>query len=549
MSDFIKNLSNLLRARFPCIYISTWEEERLLNILSDLCSNEDVIRTPRNFFTWKLTEGLNEVNNGIVSNTRDPIQALDFIQKYESPGLFVFLDFHIFFGYNNQPANLEVVRKIRDSIKNLTESDNPKNIIFISPSLVLPDELEKDINIVDFDLPSFEEIKRLLKEIIKANDGNGVVINLNSDEEEKIAKAALGLTLQEAENTFAHAMVNDGCLDVNDVSLIQKEKGQLIKKTGILEFIESNISIDEVGGLENLKNWLSKRDESWLDSAKKYNIPAPKGVLITGVPGCGKSLIAKSIGSMWNLPILRLDVSKIFSGVVGSSEENMRRAINTAEAVSPCILWIDEIEKGFSGLGSSGDSGVSSRVFGTFLTWMQEKTKPVFVVATANNISSLPPEMLRKGRFDEIFFVDLPTKIERQEIFKVHGQRCLEDPEVKGDFEINEDVLSHIADMTEGFGGAEIEHVVISALFEAFSEKRSVNLEDFEKIIDETIPLSVTQSEQIIALREWARLRAVTATAQKDRGTYEEAVEIENPKEDEFSDEVFKSRGGRKLDF
>ncbi|MCS4525217.1 AAA family ATPase [Clostridium botulinum] len=224
----------------------------------------------------------------------------------------------------------------------------------------------------------------------------------------------MGLTLQEAENAFARAMVEDGKLNIDDIEVVLEEKCQVIKKTGILEFMKSDLKMEDVGGLENLKRWISKRNKSWLDSAQKYNLPAPKGVLITGVPGCGKSLTAKAISAMWQLPLLRLDMGKIFSGVVGSSEENMRKAIKTAEAVSPSILWIDEIEKGFGGASSSGDSGTSMRIFGTFLTWMQEKIKPVFVVATANNISNLPSELLRKGRFDEIFFVDLPTKMKER---------------------------------------------------------------------------------------------------------------------------------------
>ncbi|MCS4527072.1 AAA family ATPase [Clostridium botulinum] len=220
-------------------------------------------------------------------------------------------------------------------------------------------------------------------------------------------------------------MVEDGKLNIDDIEVVLEEKCQVIKKTGILEFMKSDLKMEDVGGLENLKRWISKRNKSWLDSAQKYNLPAPKGVLITGVPGCGKSLTAKAISAMWQLPLLRLDMGKIFSGVVGSSEENMRKAIKTAEAVSPSILWIDEIEKGFGGASSSGDSGTSMRIFGTFLTWMQEKIKPVFVVATANNISNLPSELLRKGRFDEIFFVDLPTKNERKDIFRLHLKKDL----------------------------------------------------------------------------------------------------------------------------
>ena len=260
------------------------------------------------------------------------------------------------------------------------------------------------------------ELKKELSELMTEIK----IEKLRSEKKEELVKAAVGLTLQEAENAFARAMVNDGCLNSEDVDIVLKEKSQVIKKSDILEYIDSKVKIEDVGGLENLKKWLSKRDKSWLDSAKKYGLPSPKGVLLTGVPGCGKSLIAKSISSMWHLPLLRFDVSKVFNMYVGNSESNMREAIKMAEAISPCVLWIDEIEKGFSGLGGSGDSGTTSRIFGTFLSWMQEKTKPVFVVATANNIDSLPSEMMRKGRFDEIFFIDLPTFNERKQIFKVH---------------------------------------------------------------------------------------------------------------------------------
>ncbi|MCS4521227.1 AAA family ATPase [Clostridium botulinum] len=297
-----------------------------------------------------------------------------------------------------------LIRKVRDLVTVLKASPNPKSVVFISPTVILPNELQKDVTILDFDLPTIDEIKGMLDEMIYVNEQSGrIEMDLNESEKEKICKAALGLTLQEAENAFARAMVEDGKLNIDDIEVVLEEKCQVIKKTGILEFMKSDLKMEDVGGLENLKRWISKRNKSWLDSAQKYNLPAPKGVLITGVPGCGKSLTAKAISAMWQLPLLRLDMGKIFSGVVGSSEENMRKAIKTAEAVSPSILWIDEIEKGFGGASSSGDSGTSMRIFGTFLTWMQEKIKPVFVVATANNISNLPSELLRKGRFDEIF--------------------------------------------------------------------------------------------------------------------------------------------------
>ncbi|MCQ2958424.1 MAG: AAA family ATPase, partial [Candidatus Gastranaerophilales bacterium] len=244
-------------------------------------------------------------------------------------------------------------------------------------------------------------------------------------------------------------------------------------------------------------------------------------------------------------PLLRLDLGKIFSGLVGSSEENMRKAIATAEAVAPSILWVDEIEKGLNGVSSSNDSGVSSRIFGTFLTWMQEKETPVFVIATANNIKSLPPELLRKGRFDEIFFVDLPTLKERVEIFKVHLTKRLKDQEVSKNIPLTDETFTRLAQMTEGFIGAEIEQVVISALCEAFFENRALEFSDLEKIISTTVPLSTTQKEQIVALRQWANVRAVSATKKEDLSQYKQEEGNEPPE----NKDVSQSRGGRTLDF
>ena len=363
---------------------------------------------------------------------------------------------------------------------------------------------------------------------------------LTEDDKEKLSKAALGLTMQEAENAFALAMVNDGKLNKQDISVILEEKMQVIRKTGLLEFIQSDLGIEDIGGLDNLKKWLLKRNNSWSEKAKRYCIPAPKGVLVTGIPGCGKSLTAKAMSTIWQLPLLKLDIGKIFSGIVGSSEENMRKAINTIEAVAPAILWVDEIEKGLSNATSSNDSGVSSRIFGTLLTWMQEKTAPVFVIATANNISKLPPELLRKGRFDEIFFVDLPTLNERKEIFKVHLNKRLKDEFVCKNIKPNDEgFINYLAEKTEGFIGSEIEQVVISSLCDAFFENRPVEAYDFEKAIENTVPLSTTQKEQIISLRQWANIRAVSASAKES---------IESYSNDSNEDNITSNRGGRRLD-
>lgn len=535
-------LSNLLKARFSLLYISTWEEDRAIAVINRIAADTATIKTMRKVFTWSVTTGMIG-DKSLKEETKAPLKALEMIDKCDEPAIFILKDFHVFFGGGCRTPDAQVIRRVRDLVPTLKACPRPKNVIFVSPSLVLPNDLQKDITVVDFDLPSFEEIMGILHEMIATNKQSGrIQINLTNRDTERLAKAALGLTLQEAENAFARAMVEDGKLDVSDVEVILEEKQQIIKKTQILEFIKSDLKMEDVGGLENLKRWLDKRNKSWLDEAKRYCLPAPKGVLITGVPGCGKSLVSKAISAMWQLPLLRLDVGRIFGGIVGQSEENIRTAIRTAEAISPSILWIDEIEKGFSGSGSSGDSGTSTRVFGSFLTWMQEKTKPVFVIATANNIHALPPEMLRKGRFDEIFFVDLPTRRERADIFQLHIKKRLKDKTVVGKFQFDPPILEALAGLTEGFVGAEIEHIVIAALFEAFSEDRSITLDDFEKAIRNTVPLSVTQAEQIRAIREWANVRAVAATRQEDRAEYKQEVE---PGEADIGS----TRGGRTVDF
>lgn len=551
---FEKTIANLLRARFPYLYISTWEESRVLSLIGSVAKNAELIRTTRKVFEWSLTDGLADNGKSTGEDTKSALKALEFIERCQEPAIFVLKDFHVYFGANNRPPDIQVIRKIRDLLPSLKQSLSPKNVVFVTPVLLLPGDLEKDVTIVEFELPSFEEIRSVLKQMIETNRHSGrIKIDLNEEEEERLAKAALGLTLHEAENAFARAMVEDGKLDISDVDVILEEKRQTIRKSGILEFIKSDLNIDDVGGLQNLKRWLIKRNKSWLDSAARYNLPAPKGVLITGVPGCGKSLVAKAISAMWQVPLLRLDIGKIFSGIVGSSEENMRRAIQTAEAIAPCVLWIDEVEKGFGGIsGPSGDSGTSTRIFGTFLTWMQEKTKAVFVVATANNISALPPEMMRKGRFDEIFFVDLPTHNERREILKLHLGRRLQHPEVVGSFAIDDATLGKMAQATEGFVGAELEQVVISGLFEAFYEDRSVQLSDFERAVTLTVPLSVTQAEQIHQLREWANVRAVAATQNEDRSAYAvpaQLVKRGDAAAQQGPDDVLGSRGGRPVDF
>ncbi len=317
----------------------------------------------------------------------------------------------------------------------------------------------------------------------------------------------------EAENVFAKSLVERRKFDV-DVVLSEKE--QIIRKSAILEYYRASEAFADVGGLDLLKDWMDKRTVAFTEKARDYGLPAPKGILILGVQGCGKSLSAKSIASLWRLPLLRMDVGKIFGGIVGQSEENIRKAIRVAESTAPNIVWIDELEKGFSGTQSSGisDGGTTARVFGTFLAWLQDKTAPCFVVATANDVSALPPELLRKGRFDEIFFVDLPGEPERAEIFTIHLQKRRRDP---AQFDLNA-----LAAATAGYSGAEIEQAVISAMYDAFNLGRDITTEDILKVAGQSVPLSMTMKEKIDMLRYWAGTRARPASSAVPPETGEE---------------------------
>ncbi len=536
-TKFMQDFANLVNAGFPYIYIPSYEEERITNTISDAVNNRELIKSERRLYVWTQTDGL-VCEGSKTRDTSNPMNAIESVARSSEDAIYIFKDFHIYFGGDrNARPDYAVIRKLRDIIPALKSSR--KTIVFISSKLVIPCDMEKEISILDFNLPAEDEIKALLDDLI---DGlNPENVNLTEDDKILLSRSALGLTMQEAENAFCRAIVNLKGLNRNALSIIHEEKNQVVKKTGVLEFVKSDLNIDDIGGLENLKKWLIRRNNSWSEAAKAYNLPAPKGVLITGIPGCGKSLTAKAMSAIWGLPLLKLDMGKIFGGIVGSSEENMRKAIATAEAVAPSILWVDEIEKGFSGIKSGGDSGTSARVFGTFLTWMQEKTAPVFVIATANDISALPPELLRKGRFDEIFFVDLPTSKEREKIIKLHINKRIKGTKVQHEIVADDATCRELAQMTAGYVGAEIEQITVSAMYEAFYQQRGLRKDDIVKVIRETVPISSTQREQILSLREWAKDRAVLATAVEDR----EKDDTETGDDGDFVNR----QGGRIVDF
>lgn len=496
---WLEELDIFVRARYPLLYLVSWEEHRVDAILSELARAHG-----KALFTWSITRGLRSMGTSrtapLPEDTRNPIDAMAAIEKLGEPALVVLKDFHPYL------EDRGVVRALRELAHFLKSTFT--TVILLSPTLLIPVELEKEISVIDVPMPGYSDLLQLLKEIVAVvRRTNKATVDLSRDHADQLIKAALGLTMAEAENAFAKAIAHDGKLGPEDIKRIQDEKRQVIRKSGLLEYYPPEETLGNVGGLENLKGWLSQRTAAFGERARQFGLPEPRGLLLLGVQGCGKSLTAKAVSAHWNLPLLRLDMGRIFSGLIGSSEENLRKAIRVAESVAPVVLWVDEIEKGLSGVASSGagDTGVSARVFGTLLTWLQEKTAPVFVVATANRIDGLPPEVLRKGRFDEIFFIDLPEQAEREDIFRIHLRRRKRTPE---DFSTEE-----LATLTEGFSGAEIEQVVVAGLYEAFAENTELAQQHLVRTIQDTFPLSVTMHDEIRRLRDWARGRTRPASS------------------------------------
>jgi ATPase family protein associated with various cellular activities (AAA) len=512
MAGFRDELTQLLQARYPLLVVETHEEQRVLREIRAVAEDQQRLRTPRRVYVWSSTTGLAPAGGPPISETRAASAALERVYGWGEPAVFVFVDLHPSLvsegGHRPDP---EVVRRLRELAAAFKTRPVPLSLILVSPSLPVPPELEHDATVVDFPLPDQRQIGELLDGMVAAHRQN-VRISIDRDDRDMIVAAARGLTLPEAENAFARALVEGGGLDPSDLELILAEKRQAVRRSGMLDIVPAETSFDAVGGLDRLKRWLTKRTGTWTPAASAYNLAAPKGLLLTGVPGCGKSLSAVCVANMWRLPLLRLDLGRVFAGLVGSSEKNIRTVIRTAEGIAPCVLWVDEIEKGLAGAGGGGDGGTARRVFGTFLSWMQEKTAPVFVMATANQVGSLPPEFLRKGRFDEIFFVDLPSPPERVAIWRIHLRRRVTDPFVASELRMDDALFAELADVSAGYSGAEIEQAVLAGLVDAFAEKRPLRRDDLVRAVKSTVPLSVTQADEILAIRNWAETRAVAAT-------------------------------------
>ncbi|MBD2603407.1 AAA family ATPase [Scytonema hofmannii FACHB-248] len=480
---FREEFKLLLRARYPLIYIPTYEEERVEAAIREEAANQG----NRPVYTWDFVDGYQGNPNDAGFGRRNPLQALEFIEKLSAsaPAVLILRDYHRFL------EDVAIARKLRNLARLL--KSQPKNIVLLSPKIAIPDDLTEVLTVLEFPLPAAPEIKGEIERLLIATGGNSLSAKVLDD----LVRSCQGLSMERIRRVLARAIATHGELQPEDVDLVLEEKRQTIRQTQILDFYPATEQISDIGGLDNLKDWLLRRGGSFTEKARQYGLPHPRGLMLVGIQGTGKSLTAKAIAHHWHLPLLRLDVGRLFGGLVGESESRTRQMIQVAEALAPCILWIDEIDKAFSGLGSRGDAGTTSRVFGTFITWLAEKTSPVFVVSTANDIQALPPEMLRKGRFDEIFFVGLPSQEERKAIFNVHLSRLR--PHNLKSYEID-----RLAYETPDFSGAEIEQTLIEAMHIGFSQNRDFATDDILEAASQIIPLARTAVEQIQKLQEWA---------------------------------------------
>jgi len=507
MSKTYSFLTPYIRARYSILYLQTAEEIRAEQEILQAAAESSAADKIK-ILTWSYTTGLAEVTkNGfrpIGNETEDPIVALREISKTDKDSLFIFKDLHPFL---ENPMVRRLLRDISRSFKVGVVDGKPllRTLILISPLGSIPEDLKSDISLLDLELPTIELLSEAVNDIASGEE----LTNLIGGQEgkEKTAEACRGLTLLEARDSTLKSLVvkklNPNSKPVAE--LVMHEKALALKKTNILEYYPADISTEQVGGLDNLKAWLGLRKEAFTKDARAFGLPVPRGILLAGVPGAGKSLIAKAAANLYHVPLIRFDLGKVFGSLVGQSESNVRLAIRTAEALHNCILWLDEIDKAFAGMNSSstGDSGVSQRVFGNIITWMQEKTLPVFIIATSNRTEGLPPELLRKGRFDEIFFVDLPSQKERKDIFRIHVKKRR--PALALD-------LDEVTDRSDGFSGAEIEEVVISALYQAFSKKVELSESLMLDAIENTVPLSRSRKDDIDRMRSWAAQNAVNAS-------------------------------------
>lgn len=489
-SEMRGKIINYVRAGYPGLYVVSHEEQRVDGEMKAIAK-----QLKYNLVFWSVVDGLvNATAKTSTPTAQEPLEALIAIQELPEKSIVLLRDFHLFLS----DPNPILIRQLKDVLQQAKTKN--KTLIIMGCRICLPPELERELTVVEFALPDKAQLGHVLNGICESAQ----LKPLEDEERETVLDAACGLTTIEAENAFALSVVERKTVDCK---VVAREKAQAVKKNGLLEIIETSESLDSIGGLDLLKEWLVQRRDAFSKRAIDYGLPTPKGLLILGIPGTGKSLTAKATSKIFGMPLLKLDAGRLFGGLVGQSEGNLRSVIQTAEAIAPAVLWIDEIEKGFAGSKSSGvtDGGTSSRVFGSFISWMQEKQSPVFVVATANDVSQLPPEMLRKGRFDELFFVDLPNQTEREAIWTIQIAKYRRNAK---DFD-----TVQLSRATEGLTGSEIENVFVAAMFKAFEGGKEPTDLDIAQVLTEFVPLSKLMGEQIAALRNWVKGRARSATS------------------------------------
>jgi len=489
MNQSLTQIASAVNAGQPLIQIVSFEERRVESYLRKM--------TGMPLWTWDQHSGLGQGEQA-VPGTADPVAALTRVIAEAGPGFFVFRDLSPLL-----PENPALVRKLRECYQAL--KGNKKTLFLLSPDAHIPDMLRKEIDIVTFELPDPEELEGLLRRFLDQLGRKGVALRLREEELSQFVIGLQGLTLDEATKVLMKTFLGQAAIGAELLPKVHAEKKQLILKEGVLEYVTSSLDLKDMGGLDKLKDWLAKRRKAFSKEARQFGIDRPRGVLTMGITGCGKSLASKVIASLWNLPLFRLDMNMVYSGIAGAPEDVFSRALKTMDSVAPAVLWIDEIESGIS--DKSSDSS-SSRILGYFLTWMQEHTSEIFIAATANRIDLLPAELLRRGRFDQIFFLDLPSRKEREEIFRIHLTRRGNDPAAFN--------LPQLSQITKGWSGSEIEQAIISAMVEAFNADRPLNEDDLFVIFGSSVPMSTTMEEQIKKIRSWAHNRAVRASSEKE---------------------------------
>lgn len=525
MAEAPERLKILINSSTPIVVMETVEEVRAVDLVRSACAELNMA-----VFEWSIADGLvrsgtntpatpgldlqarinaarhaadpsaPESSKSAIYNTTDPVQALANMETMTLEAVFILKDFH------RHMDNPVVVRRLRDVGQKF--STNRRTVILTAPEIEMPPEIAGLVEFLDLPLPDQPRLRQIVEETFhRLSKTYTLQRKLDAAGIDAVAGNLRGLTEEETDRAISQALVTRYALCPETITDVLAAKKDLLKHSGMLDFVEATDSMASVGGLENLKNWLAQRRGAWEPGARAFGLEPPKGVIILGVQGCGKSLCARAVAGEWHLPLVKFDTAAIFDKYIGETEKRIQKLFKVAEGLAPCVLWIDELEKVFAGSGpdsASVDAGVSSRILAAFLSWMQDRTTPVFVAATCNNVTALPPELIRKGRFDELFFVDLPNQSERKQIFSIQLTRRKRNP---ADFD-----LDRAASAARGFSGAEIDAVVQTAMYAAFASKQEVSTQSLLNAISQTVPLSTTRAEEIQSLREWADKRAVPAS-------------------------------------